>query len=160
MKKVISTSLAFGTTALSAALLLLPQFAVTQSSQTEPVPAFHAQPPAGQLPPTMDPWMFSEKQVFNAYVLAGRVKKVLYQQPCYCYCDRAHGHSSLLDCFVGRHGSGCNVCMKEAIFSYEQTRKGKTPTQIREAIERGEWEKVDLASYQKDYLPVPNSPPK
>jgi hypothetical protein len=34
--------------------------------------------------------------------------------------------------------------MKEALFSYQQTRKGRTPAQIRAAIERGEWMNVDL----------------
>jgi hypothetical protein len=150
---------------LGAALLLLPQFAATQSqsapsASAEPVPAFHAQPPAGELPPTMEPSIYSEKLIFNAYVVAGRVKKVLYQQPCYCHCDRSSGHGSLLDCFVGRHGAGCDICQKEAFYSYEQTKKGKNPTQIREGIERGDWQKVDVAKYQKDYLPPLNTPVK
>lgn len=143
----------------AAALLVLPQFAATQSQpaqadSVEPVPAFHAQPPSGDLPPTMDPSLYSEKVIFNAYVVAGRVKKVLYQQPCYCHCDRSSGHGSLLDCFVSRHGAGCDICQKEAFYSYEQTKKGKTPTQIREAIEKAEWQKVDLAKYSKDSLPT------
>lgn len=150
---------------LGTALLVLPQFAATQSqpaqsASAEPVPAFHAQPPSGDLPPTMEPSIYSEKLIFNAYVVAGRVKKVLYQQPCYCHCDRSSGHGSLLDCFVSRHGAGCDICQKEAFYSYEQTKKGKTPTQIREGIERGDWQKVDLARYEKDYLPPTNAPVK
>ena len=142
---------------LGAALLVVPQFAATQPQSVQPVsaeavPAFHAQPPSGDLPPTMDPSLFADKLTFNAYVVAGRVKKVLYQQPCYCHCDRSSGHGSLLDCFVGRHGSGCDICQKEALYSYEQTKKGKTPAQIRQGIEQGEWQKVDVAKYQKDYL--------
>jgi hypothetical protein len=160
---------AFTLIALSAMLLLVPQFAASQAQQQMPgmdhssngtaesVPAFHAQPPTGDLPPTMDPSIYTEKLVFNAYVVAGRVKKVLYQQPCYCHCDRSHGHGSLLDCFVSRHGSGCDICQKEVFYSYEQTRKGNNPTQIREAIERGDWQKVDLAKYEKDYLVPQNA---
>jgi hypothetical protein len=34
--------------------------------------------------------------------------------------------------------------MKEAVFSYQETKKGKTPAQIRAAIERGDWMDVDL----------------
>jgi hypothetical protein len=34
--------------------------------------------------------------------------------------------------------------MKEAICAYEQTKKGRTPVQIRAGIERGEWQDVDL----------------
>jgi hypothetical protein len=144
------------------ALLLSPQFAASQTQQMpgmqhtpsdEPVPAFHAQPATGELPPTMEPSLFTDKLIFNAYMVAGRVEKVLYQQPCYCHCDRSQGHGSLLDCFVSRHGSGCNICMKEAFYSYEQTRRGKKPEQIREGILRGDWQKVDLAKYQKEYLP-------
>jgi hypothetical protein len=149
---------------LGVALLVLPQFAATESQQpnnpAEPVPAFHAQPPTGELLSTMEPSLFSDKEIFNAYVVAGRVKKVLYQQPCYCHCDRSSGHGSLLDCFVSRHGSGCETCMREAFYSYEQTRRGRTPAQIREGIIRGDWQKVNVAKYQKDYLPPTNTPLK
>jgi hypothetical protein len=147
----------------AAGVLLGPQFASSQAPATpagmqhvsanEPVPAYHAQPPQGELPATMEPSLFTDKLIFNAYVVAGRVKKVLYQQPCYCHCDRSQGHGSLLDCFVTRHGSGCDICMKEAFYCYEQTRRGKKPEQIREGIMRGDWQKVDLAKYQRDYLP-------
>jgi hypothetical protein len=34
--------------------------------------------------------------------------------------------------------------MKEAVYAYEQTKKGQTPAQIRAGIERGEWQDVDL----------------
>jgi len=157
---------------LSAVLVVIPEFAAAPSEQqtpgtkpsagnpAEPIPAFHAQPPTGDLPPTMEPSIYSEKVVFNAYVVAGRVRKVLYQQPCYCHCDRSSGHSSLLDCFVGRHGSGCDVCQKEAFYAYEQTRRGKTPGQIRDGIIHGEWQKVNVAKYEKDYLPPLSTPAK
>jgi Protein of unknown function with PCYCGC motif len=150
---------------LGVALLVVPQFAATQSQQpmsgvehsdgnpSEPVPAFHAQPPTGELPSTMEPSIYADKLVFNAYVVAGRSRKVLYQQPCYCHCDRSNGHGSLLDCFASRHGSGCGICMREAFYSYEQTRRGRSPAQIREGIIRGDWQKVDVAKYERDYLP-------
>jgi hypothetical protein len=34
--------------------------------------------------------------------------------------------------------------MQEAVYAYEQTKKGKTPAEIRAGIERGEWQTVDL----------------
>ena len=114
----------------------------------EPVPAFHKEAPQGALPETLAPSQFADIVVQNAYILAARVKKVLYQQPCYCHCDRSHGHKSLLDCFASTHGSQCGVCMREAIYSYEQTHKGKTAAEIREGIERGEWQQVDMSKYQ------------
>jgi Protein of unknown function with PCYCGC motif len=142
---------------LGLALAVLPEFAArlpqTAANSSEPVPAFHAQPAEGDLPSTMEPSIYTDKLVFNAYLVAGRVKAVLYQQPCFCHCDRAHGHGSLLDCFVGKHGSGCDICQKEAFYSYQQTHKGKTPTQIREGILRGDWQRIDLAKYEKDDLP-------
>jgi len=150
---------------LSAALLVLPEFATTHAQQpasreADSVPSFHAEPPSGELPPTMAPSLFNETVVFNAYAVAGGVKKVLYQEPCYCHCDRSVGHGSLLDCFVGRHGAGCGTCVKEVFYTYEQTRAGKTPAEIRNAIIRGDWQKVDLAKYEKDYLPPASTPAK
>jgi Protein of unknown function with PCYCGC motif len=132
------------------ALLFLPQKTSShaQSGADEATPAFHAQPPTGALPATMSPDTFSDPVVQNAYTAAARVKKVLYQEPCYCHCDRSQGHASLLDCFVSKHGSGCQICVREDLYSYEQSRKGKTPAQIRDGIIRGEWESVDIGKYQ------------
>jgi uncharacterized protein with PCYCGC motif len=113
----------------------------------EPVPAFHSEVPHKPLPETLSPSEFSDVVVQNAYTLAARVKKILYQQPCYCHCDRSQGHTSLLDCFASKHGSECGVCMREAIYSYEQSHKGKTAAQIRAGIERGEWRDVDMSKY-------------
>ena len=120
-----------------------------QSGAEEPVPAFHTQVPPGALPATVNPEFFSDPVVQNAYTVAARIKKTLYQQPCYCHCDRSQGHGSLLDCFASKHGSGCNICISEDFYAYEQLRKGKTPAQIRRAIVQGEWQSVDLTKYQK-----------
>jgi len=145
----------------AAVLLLLPQ-ASSRTKQTpgmqhgasaEALPAYHSEAPKGALPATLEPSLFPDKAVFNAYAVAGRIKKVLYQEPCYCHCDRGQSHNSLLDCFASNHGSGCDICMKEAFYSYEQTHKGKTPAQIREGIVRGDWQKEDVAKYEKAYLP-------
>jgi hypothetical protein len=118
-----------------------------QSGSDEPVPAFHSQAPKDTLPVTMDPQTFTSPVVMNAYTVAARVKRVLYQEPCYCHCDRSQGHGSLLDCFVSKHGSGCNICINEDLYAYEQTRKGKTPAQIRQGIIAGEWRSVDTSKY-------------
>jgi hypothetical protein len=147
--------------ALGLVLAALPQHAASnslrgtsnavapRSGSEEPVPAYHAQAPAPKdaLPGTMDPSIFPQAGVSNAYAVAARVKKILYQEPCYCHCDRSQGHGSLLDCFVSKHGSGCNICMGEDFYVYEQSRKGKTAAQIREGIIKGEWQSVDLSKY-------------
>ena len=153
----------------SAALLVLPQFAASPSqlshamehgaqSPDESIPAFHAKAPQGALPPTMAPGLFSDMRTFNAYSLAARIKKVLYQQPCYCRCDRSQGHGSLLDCYVSRHASECDVCQMEDFYAYEQTRKGKTPAQIREGIIRGDWKHVDTSKYAKSDMAMASPP--
>ena len=81
-------------------------------------------------------------------------RSVLYQQPCFCHCDRSQGHGSLLDCYVGSHATGCEICQQEAFYSYEQTHQGKTPAQIREGIMRGDWQAVDTVKYAKGRLPA------
>jgi hypothetical protein len=127
----------------------MPQDTNAAPSAEEAVPAFHAQAPKGELPLTMSPTLFADPAVQNAYALAGKTKKTLYQEPCYCHCDRSQGHNSLLDCFASQHGAGCNICIYEDFYSYEQSRKGRTAAQIRAAIIKGEWQSVDVSKYQK-----------
>ena len=112
------------------------------------VPAHHESPPTGPLPATLDPRSFPGALNQNVYALAAKEKPVLYQQPCYCHCDREVGHTSLLDCYVDKHASVCAVCKMEAVYAYEQTKLGKTPAQIREGIIQGKCKEVDLAKYQ------------
>ncbi|HEV1995940.1 MAG TPA: CYCXC family (seleno)protein [Candidatus Acidoferrum sp.] len=139
-------------------LVLVPQQAASKSPQTtslpqpaadEPVPAYHEQAPEGALPATMNPELFTDPVVQNAYAVAAKIKKTLYQQPCYCHCDRSQGHGSLFDCFASKHGAGCNICIYEDFYSYEQSRKGKTAAQIRAGIIKGDWRSVDATKYQK-----------
>lgn len=111
------------------------------------IPSFHSAPAAAKLPVTMDPKQFNDVSTQNSYAMAAKVKSVLYQQPCFCYCDANDGHHSLLDCFATDHAASCNICRMEGIFAYEQTRKGQTPAQIRKEIINDEWKKVDLNQY-------------
>ena len=143
---------------LAFGLVLVPPRAASKSPQSanspqpaadEPVPAFHAQAPQGELPETMDPELFSQPIVQNAYAVAAKIKKALYQQPCYCHCDRSQGHTSLLDCFASKHGSGCGTCIYEDFYTFEQSSKGKSAAQIRAGIIKGEWKSVDATKYQK-----------
>ena len=149
---------------LALTLMLIPQHAASRSSMaaqetsgSEPVPAFHSEVPSGPMPATLAPETFTDATVQNAYALAAKIKKVLYQQPCYCYCDRHAGHGSLLDCYTGKHAADCGVCLREGLYAYEQTKKGKTAAQIREGIEKGEWRQVDMTKYQ---TPVAANPAK
>lgn len=113
------------------------------------VPAYNAKSPSKPLPPILSgsqlagPY-FSHPYQVTAYKMAAKIPTVLHQQPCYCRCDRAMGHNSLHSCFEGTHGAACSTCMREAVYAYQQTKKGKTPAQIRAGIERGDWQDVDL----------------
>jgi len=114
------------------------------------VPSYHAYVLSPPYPATLDPKEFPDALNRNVYGLVAKIKPVLYQQPCYCYCDRHSGHKSLLDCYASKHGSECDICQKEAVLSYQLTKKGKTPAQIREAIIRGDWKSVNLNPYMAE----------
>jgi len=111
------------------------------------VPSYHAYALKPPFPATLDPKQFPDALNRNVYALAAKIRPVLYEQPCYCYCDRHAGHKSLLDCFVSTHGAECDICQKEAVLSYQLTQKGKTPAQIRAAIIRGDWRAINLNPY-------------
>jgi hypothetical protein len=154
IRRFLSAAALFG---FALGLVFVPQQAASQSPQDanppqstadETVPAYHARAPQGVLPATVDPGLFTDPVVQNAYAVAAKIKKALYQQPCYCHCDRSHGHKSLLDCFASKHGSACGTCIYEDFYTFEQSGKGKSAAQIRAGIIKGEWKSVDAAKYQ------------
>jgi hypothetical protein len=121
------------------------------SDPAQDVPAYHAEAPArGQaLPPILSGGQltgafFREKWQVAVYKEAAQIPSVLYQLPCYCRCDRELGHTSLHSCFEGTHGAICATCAMEGAYAYRMTKAGKTPRQIREGIERGDYRSIDL----------------
>ena len=136
------------------ALAFVPLTATSGASQEaggqdNSIPAYHGQAPKGELLETLNPENFTDPLVKNAYAVAAKIRKTLYQQPCYCHCDRSKGHTSLLDCFASEHGSGCGTCIYEDFYVYEQVHKDKTAAQIREGIIKGDWKSVDAAKYRQ-----------
>jgi len=136
-------------------LLSVALLAVASSAQfTEnEVPAYHSTPPAKgeKLVPIASAAQLDQMNLQygfqrRAYEAASKFPRVLYQLPCYCFCDRSAGHTSLHTCFEGDHGSHCATCMQEAFYAYQMTQKGKTAKQIREGIMRGEYKTIDLRS--------------
>src|ERR1700674_765977 len=121
-----------------------------QSEADQGVPHFNAAPPAAgsKLPPILikdELWGDNAQFPYqtHAYELAAKIPNVIYQQPCYCYCDRM-GHNSLHSCFENTHGAQCETCLKELYYSYQQHQKGKTATQIRAGIIKGDWKQINL----------------
>jgi hypothetical protein len=136
---------------ISMVFLVLTPWASSEQDQSR-VPAFNAGPPAKgvHLPPILGKeqlWGDNAAYPFqrHAYELAAKIPNVIYQQPCYCYCDRM-GHKSLHTCFEKTHGAQCSTCMKELYYSYQMTVQHKTPAQIRTGIMAGEWKQIDLES--------------
>ncbi len=158
--KFLMVSVAIGLSLASAGLAQLPPAMLSPSNVAnsqmqmdmsgpadQGIPSYHAYALKPPIPATLDPKQFPDMLNRNVYSLAAKIKPVLYQQPCYCYCDRHVGHKSLLDCFAGTHGSECDICQREAVLSYQMTQKKKTPAQIRAAIIRGDWKTVDMLPY-------------
>ena len=131
----------------------LAQTPAEESRGSEEQP-YHSAPPTGSLPPVLDPELFDRPVVQNAYRLARKLAPILYQQPCYCHCARHLGHTSLLDCYATRHTAGCRICLQELFYVAEQTKQGRSPAEIRAAIIRGEWKKVNI---EQDSQPPQNS---
>jgi len=125
-------------------------WATSQDSGETRTPAFNPAPPAkGEKLPALltkdQLWGDNAQYPFqtHAYELAAKIQPILYQQPCYCYCDRM-GHKSLHSCFENTHGAQCATCMKELYYSYQEHQKGKTAAQIRKGIMAGGWKQIDL----------------
>ena len=122
------------------------------SQEESGTPAYNAGPPpkGTKLPAILGKdqlWGADAQNPYqtHAYDLASKIPTVLHQQPCYCYCDRM-GHNSLHSCFESTHGAQCTTCLKELYYSYQQKQKGKTSSQIRAGIIKGEWKHIDLQS--------------
>ena len=131
--------------------------AIAASAQWLDVPAYHPAPAkkGEALPPILGGLDLSGPSFRNAfqvraYELAAKIPNLIYQQPCYCRCDRSVGHKSLHSCFESAHGAHCAACMKELFFTYEQHKAGKTAAQVREGIIKGDWQKIDLQAAASD----------
>jgi len=144
--RALTLALLFAVTLTMTSLWAAPQ----DEEEGTGIPAYNAGPPhkGAKLPAilTKDQLWGADAQYpyqTHAYELAAKIPVVLHQQPCYCYCDRI-GHNSLHSCYEGTHGARCTICLKELYYSYQQHKAGKTATQIRAGIMKGEWKQIDL----------------
>lgn len=99
------------------------------------VPAYYETPPdVATLPATLSPSLFKGNERL-AYQAAKEIPQTLAQLPCYCHCDRGHGHKSLLSCFESEHGENCGICINEALMAYNlEKRAGLSVSEIRTQI--------------------------
>jgi hypothetical protein len=139
---------------LASALLFLMVTIVSapwlESEADQGVPHFNATPGGKLLPILTTDQLYGRNAQFpyqtHAYELAAKIPKIISQQPCYCYCDRSMGHTSLHSCFSGTHGAECGTCQKELYYTYLMYKRGKTARQIRAGIIAGEWKAIDLTT--------------
>src|SRR5437899_1609008 len=106
MKRIFATLLAIAFSIACSAQWKQPE----QPAQEPEVPAYHSGPPAKseKLPPILTPDKLApenRKLAYQprSYELAAKVPRVLYQQPCYCFCSKSVGHTSLHSCFESEH---------------------------------------------------------
>ena len=144
--------LALGSVALIGVAVSFMWLAISNSApgKEEPrIPAFfETLQKAGALPVTLSPALFGKSAASKAYQAAEEIPSVLAQQPCYCHCDRASGHRSLLDCYRDDHASGCLICLKEALLARKLHAEGLSAAEIRRKIIAGDWQKIEVAGNQ------------
>ena len=98
------------------------------------VPAYYTPAAAAApLPPTLSPEIFTGNQRL-AYKVAKDIPQILAQLPCYCHCDRGHGHKSLHSCFESEHGENCGICIGEALMADNLQKRGVSVGEIRKRI--------------------------
>jgi len=134
-----------------AAIVLAAAMTHAQGASQVQIPAFHdAAPVKGTaLPPILTLAQLADAGLTHpaqkeSYKAAAKASAAVYQMPCYCYCDRGHGHTSLRSCFESAHGANCSTCMQEALYTYQQSKKGWSTKMIRDSIIRGDYKLLDL----------------
>jgi hypothetical protein len=98
------------------------------------IPAYYETAPSiNELPPTLSPSLFTGNERL-AYQAAKEIPVTLAQLPCYCHCDRGHGHKSLHSCFQSEHGENCGICINEALLAQSLQKRGVSVVEIRKQI--------------------------
>jgi uncharacterized protein with PCYCGC motif len=109
-------------------------YAMGDYAATGRVPAYYqTAPERGTLPLTLSPELFTGNKKL-AYQAAKEIPEVLAQLPCYCHCDRGHGHKSLHSCFESEHGENCGICIGEALMAQNLQQRGVSVPEIRKQI--------------------------
>jgi hypothetical protein len=128
-------SISVATTSISTLVPMQMPIAEPNNQTVARTPAYEKTlPNLTTLRPTLSPGAFTGN-VRLAYQAAQEIPQTLAQLPCYCHCDRAHGHASLHSCFESEHGQNCGICIGEAVMAYNLEKRAKLNVgQIRERI--------------------------
>ena len=128
-------ALAVGAPAFAAALAAGAIFLVPSLSDDPARPAPHAAVADGPLDlATVKP------ETAAHYTFAAAHEHEFSQIPCYCGCEEFLDHRNLYDCFVRpdggweAHGSGCGVCLGEAVTARRLLEAGQPPAAVRDAV--------------------------
>jgi len=113
-------------------VLAMPQFAASRRTSRRPLSTRKRERcPA----PTMEATLFPEHSDLQRLHHCRPHEKVLYQQPCYCHCDRSQDTVACSTCFVSRHGSAA-ISARRKIFIRRADRKGRLPRKSAKASSR------------------------
>jgi hypothetical protein len=75
-------------------------------------------------------------QSFAAYAAAKKIPEVCCKLFCYCGCDIAHKHESLLECFASDHSDECAICRDEVFEALRLHEEGKSIAEIQQSIDQ------------------------
>lgn len=76
-------------------------------------------------------------RVAKTYQYAAEIPRAIDGLYCYCKCKEnpMFKHKTLLTCFTNNHAADCDICMHEAEMAWDLTKQGKTPKEIRTAVD-------------------------
>lgn len=69
------------------------------------------------------------------YSAAAKFPGIVAKLFCYCGCDQANNHDSLLTCFRSDHGADCQICQEEAIVASQLASRSCSLKEIQAKIE-------------------------
>lgn len=86
------------------------------------------------------------EEMQSLYMAVANHKELVESMPCYCGCGDSVGHNSNYNCFIHEnkedgtvvwddHGTKCKVCLDTAAFTISEFENGKSPLEIRKAID-------------------------
>ena len=91
--------------------------------------------PRNPRPDTLNPNIFTDPEVRDAYQAAKDAPETLEHLACYCGCFREANHRNNLDCFKDSHGTQCALCRAIAIEGRRETQQGIPVAQIKHNVD-------------------------